>query len=120
MRFAILLPAFLLACTADDGDDPADAASEDARVLVDRGTPAAWWTPSVDTTWTWQLKDTIDTRIDAMVYDIDLIDAPDAVLDALHAANRRVVCYFSAGSSENWRDDFDALPAAALGKLLPD
>jgi hypothetical protein len=51
-------------------------------------------------------------------YDIDLFDNTDATVAALHARGVRVVCYFSAGSSENWRPDFASLPSAALGSPL--
>ena len=36
----------------------------------------------------------------------------------LQARGRKVVCYFSAGSGENWRPDYASIPAAALGKDL--
>ena len=41
---------------------------------------------------------------------------PTAELDLL--ADQVIICYFSAGSWENWRDDADDFPDAALGKTL--
>jgi hypothetical protein len=76
------------------------------------------WVPQVSDTWQWQLTGTINTRYDVTVYDIDLFDAPDAVIASLHAQGRRVVCYFSAGSAENWRPDHDRFSPADLGKPL--
>jgi hypothetical protein len=72
----------------------------------------------VDSTWTWQLTGDVDTTIDADVYDIDLFDVPDATIDGLHADGRLVVCYFSAGSSEDWRPDAGAFDPADLGRPL--
>ena len=52
----------------------------------------------------------------ARAYDIDLFDAPKSTIDALHAKKRIVICYFSAGSHENWRPDAGSFPSSALGK----
>ena len=49
------------------------------------------------------------------MYDIDLFDAPQATIDQLHGAGRIVICYFSAGTFEDWRSDAGSFPAAALG-----
>lgn len=81
-------------------------------------TNAAAWKPSVDSTWQWQLRGTINTAYVVDVYDIDLFDAPDATLATLKAAGRRVVCYFSAGSSEDWRSDFSQFQASDMGNPL--
>jgi hypothetical protein len=40
------------------------------------------------------------------MYDVDLFDVPNATIDKLHNDGRVVVCYFSAGSFENWRGDW--------------
>ncbi len=80
--------------------------------------PLAPWTPHVSDTWQWQLMGTIDTKYDVKVYDIDLFDAPDSVLSKLHSQGRRVVCYFSAGSGENWRPDYADFKASDLGNPL--
>ena len=80
--------------------------------------PDAVWAPTPDTTWQWQLTETIDTSVDATMFDVDLFDVPDAVLDELHADDRVVICYFSAGSFEDWRPDADAFPDDAIGRPL--
>ncbi len=94
------------------GFDPSDGADETG---AGQGEP---WQPAVGTTWQWQLTGEIDTSLDVQVYDIDLFDAPQATIDALHADGRIVICYFSAGSYEEWRDDADAFPPAAIGEPL--
>lgn len=76
------------------------------------------WQPSPGTNWQWQLKGSIDTSFDVEMYDIDLFDAPQSVIDQLHADGRVVICYFSAGSWEDWRDDAGDFPASVLGKPL--
>ena len=89
---------------ADDGDPPPP--------------PQGVWMPAPGTTWQWQLSGTIDTSFDVAMYDIDLFDTPQATIDELHAAGRVVICYFSAGSREDWRPDAGEFPAATLGKPL--
>jgi hypothetical protein len=76
------------------------------------------WTPRVTDTWQWQLTGKIDTGYDVDVYDIDLFEAPQATIDDLHAQGRHVVCYFSAGSGEKWRPDYDQFLPSDLGKPL--
>ncbi len=76
------------------------------------------WQPAPGTTWQWQLSGTIDTSVDVAMYDIDLFDAPQGTIDSLRAAGRVVVCYFSAGSYENWRSDEASIPMSARGNAL--
>lgn len=79
---------------------------------------ATTWVPHVSDTWQWQLTGPINTSYDVTVYDIDLFDTPEAVLATLRAQGRRIVCYFSAGSAENWRPDYGRFKASDLGKPL--
>jgi hypothetical protein len=50
------------------------------------------------------------------VYELDLFDAEQPVIDALHAAGGYVICYFSAGSFEDWRPDAEQFPKRVLGR----
>lgn len=79
-----------------------------------------WWRPSPGTSWQWQLTGTIDTSLDVAMYDVDLFDAPQAVIDRLKAEGRTVICYFSAGSHEDFRADAGRFPAGAIGSALDD
>ena len=54
----------------------------------------------------------------ATIYDIDLFDVSDTQIAALKQQGRKVICYFSAGSSENWRTDFGKFVAADKGRSL--
>jgi endo-alpha-1,4-polygalactosaminidase (GH114 family) len=76
----------------------------------------SWWHPAVGLTWQWQIGDNdIDTSIEADVYDIDLY-VDQAIIDELHAKGRKVICYISVGSWEDWRPDKDQFPPEVLGK----
>lgn len=86
--------------------------------IVTRGDGDNIWQPAPGTSWQWQLSGNIDTSIDAQMYDIDLFDTPQAVIDELHGNGRTVICYFSAGSWEDWRDDAADFPPSVLGSPL--
>jgi hypothetical protein len=73
------------------------------------------WQPGVALSWQWQLATPVDTSVAAQVYDIDGFDNPASVVGALHAQGRKVICYISAGTYENWRPDAAQFPAATLG-----
>lgn len=51
------------------------------------------------------------------VIDIDLFDNDAATIQAL-AQTKKVICYFSAGSREDWRPDDDKFTAADYGKAM--
>lgn len=76
------------------------------------------WQPAPGTSWQWQLSGSIDTSFAVQMYDIDLFDTPQSVIDQLHAGGRVVICYFSAGSWEDWRADATNFPASVLGNQL--
>ena len=48
--------------------------------------------------------------------DIDLFENSAAVVAALHARQRKVICYVSVGSWEEWRPDASGFPAEVIGK----
>jgi endo-alpha-1,4-polygalactosaminidase (GH114 family) len=100
--------------TATTGAPPDEDPDPDAPPV--QGGP--WWHPGVATSWQIQLTGDLVTDVDADLYDIDLFDAPQATIDALRADGRKVVCYFSAGSGEDWRPDHDQFDPAALGQPL--
>jgi hypothetical protein len=75
-----------------------------------------WWHPAVGLTWQWHLSEPpVDTSVEAEVYDIDLFDNDASVIDELHRQGRKVICYISVGSREDWRPDADQFPAEVLG-----
>ena len=82
---------------------------------------AVIWSPAPTTEpWQYQLLGKVDTSVEAPVYDIDGADNSAAVVDAIHARGARAVCYFSAGSYENWRADRRRFPKSVRGKPLDD
>jgi hypothetical protein len=100
-------------------DDGGLSASTAKPVVVTAATAAppsgAIWQPTPGTSWQWQLTGAIDTSFNVQMYDIDLFDTPKSTIDALHGQGRVVICYFSAGSWEDWRPDAAKFPANVKG-----
>jgi len=63
--------------------------------------------PKPGTTFQWQLSGchNVDTSVQAEVYDIDLFDSPIEKIKELKNKGKKVICYFSGGTIESWRDD---------------
>ncbi len=80
--------------------------------------PHEIWTPDLVTTWQWQLTTPVDQTVDATMYDIDLFDNDVSVISSLHAKGKKVICYFSAGSCEEWRPDATSSPQMLRERIL--
>ena len=104
-----------------DADEPGGT-SGDAN--TPSTTPGDWYQLSADATWQWQLQpsanDEINTTYAVDAYDIDVFDTPAAVIEELHAQGRCVICYFSAGTFEDFRPDAGEFEQAELGNTLED
>ncbi|KAK9350932.1 glycoside hydrolase superfamily [Lipomyces doorenjongii] len=75
--------------------------------------------PAVGTSWQIELLYPLnDTSYDVGIYDIDLFDNDPSVITELRRQGRKVICYFSAGSYENWRPDADQFESSDLGNTL--
>ncbi|MGH1450146.1 MAG: endo alpha-1,4 polygalactosaminidase [Pseudomonadaceae bacterium] len=85
-------------------------------------TGGQWYQPPVGASWQWQLyvdeEHPLNTSYDVAIYNIDLFNTSEATISALQDAGHRVVCYFSAGSWENYRRDRDQFDRQDLGKIL--
>jgi hypothetical protein len=98
---------------AGQGGNPSAAGSAGAAGSSE------YWKPSAGLSWQWQLTGTIDKTIDVAVYDIDGFDNDASVVKALHDHGRKVICYLSVGSYEDWRPDAKSFPSAVLGNDYP-
>lgn len=77
------------------------------------------WKPSAGLTWDYQLtgKIAVDS-VNVDVWDIDLFDATSTTINAIHAQGKHVICYFSAGSFEDWREDAERFQSSDTGSGL--
>lgn len=120
---AVAALCVLAACSGGSSAPAADPGTGgDPPVAAPPVAPAppvvARWQPAVGDTWQWQLAGPLNTGYAVAIYDIDLVDTPVAAIRALQLGGVRVVCYFSAGSAEDWRPDHGRFDAADMGKGL--
>lgn len=80
------------------------------------------WRPNAHAIFYLQLQANPDTplvsNVAAGIYDIDLFDTSVEQIAQLKQLGHKVVCYFSAGSSEHWRADFKHFRPADMGKNM--
>ena len=75
---------------------------------------------SQDTTWQIQYSGEINPDIKVEMFNLDLFDIPPEKINKMHQNDIFVMCYFSAGSYEDWRPDSSQFPKIILGKDLGD
>jgi len=66
----------------------------------------------------WQIQYTgeIEINLDVDMFNLDLFDTSPNIIETLHRRGIFVMCYFSAGSYEDWRPDSSQFPSEVLGK----
>lgn len=104
------------AATSPDGSMvpvPSAVESSSSTVSTDE-----MWRPEAGLSWQWQLSVPVDQSVDVDVYDIDLFENDAAVVDSLHRAGRKVVCYVDAGGWEDYRSDAGTYPESVLGNRI--
>ena len=127
LRILVLMVFLLSACSVPTAAPPTATAAPPTAVSALPPSPTASatlspepmsiWQPSPGTSWQWELSDdSINTSFDVQVYDVDLFDTPVETIEALHAQGRKVICYISVGSWEDWREDSSEFPAEVIGK----
>lgn len=68
--------------------------------------------------WQIQLYGPVNTKYDVDTYIIDLFDNSEQFISDLKLQGIEVICYFSAGSSEDWREDFSQYTEADKGREM--
>jgi hypothetical protein len=77
-----------------------------------------WYKPNTYTSWQWQLTGEINTQYDVDLYDIDLFETSNEEIQAIKNSGKKVICYFSAGSYEEGREDSDSFTSELKGKKM--
>ena len=77
-----------------------------------------WYHPDKNTTFYWQLTGELNTSVKVAIYDIDLFETSKDTIAKLHNNGKKVICYFSAGSYEDYREDSDKFPSSVIGKKM--
>ncbi len=77
-----------------------------------------WYHPKATTSWQWQLNGTLNLGYNVDLYDVDLFDTSKKTIRLLHKDGKKVICYFSAGSYEDWREDADRFAENVKGMQM--
>jgi hypothetical protein len=112
---------FLVGCGGSSSSSSDSSATEQTKIfdaMVEPYTTGTWYKPEKQTSWQWQLQGDINTSYDVEIYDIDLFDSEATFIESLKNDGKKVICYFSAGSWENWRSDKDDFPSSVLGDAM--
>ncbi|KAJ3462777.1 hypothetical protein MRS44_007563 [Fusarium solani] len=108
----------------DNGASDTNTSDDHDSALKARG---KIWQPKVGSPWQIVLLKPIKLNDDGTaddlepnvgIYDLDLYDNDAETFAALRKAGKKIICYFSAGSWENWRDDKNQFKKSDLGKTL--
>lgn len=106
--------ALLVSCTANLDEPPASPPPTIAPVQTVNPPPEL----SSEMSWQIQYSGEIDYSIDVDVYNLDLFDTDAETIANLKDRGVFVMCYFSAGSHEDWRPDTNDFPTDVLGKPM--
>eukprot|EP00903_Cladosiphon_okamuranus_P020129 g18483.t1 len=97
------------------------------RAIGDFSVPEAassWYQPVLGTAWEWQIdgKPIPGGNGPGSLYDVELYDIDysysSAVIADLQRKGKKVMCYVSAGTSEDFRDDINLFPEAVKGGIV--
>jgi hypothetical protein len=117
LRPLVGVAAFLLVL-AGCSDSAAQPTSSDPATQAIKPRSGELWVPEQGAPWQWQLSGTLDLSVDVPVYDVDFEKTSAAQVAELQGKGRRVICYVSVGSHENFRPDQAQFPAGVLGKPM--
>lgn len=121
MRFSAL---FILILLFASGCDTSSTPEENKEPSIDLNAPPVtigeWYKPALSVSWQWQIQGDLNTTYDVDLYNIDLFDVSKEQIEALQGADKRVICYFSGGSYEEWRSDAGQFNSKDLGNALDD
>jgi hypothetical protein len=106
---SLSLSVILTACGSETLSASSDSASTNATSSIIPNSSASWFL---------QLQGDIDLEKDVDLYEVDLFDTPSENITYLKSRGVTVICYFSAGSYEDWREDAEDFSDADLGNAL--
>jgi len=123
-KVLIIITAITLlsSCTSSQkalGSAVPEETDESYLPLVLKPTPKqTHWQPKPGTSWQIQYEGELDLSLNVEIYNLDLFETSKDTIDDLHEFGKKVMCYFSAGSYEEWRPDADQFPDSVLGNEM--
>jgi hypothetical protein len=104
-----------IACHVVASSEVYASASGAATVQVSADTR---YRPGITATWQWQMSGALDSSYDVGLYVVDLFDSASADIQSLHTQGRKIACWFSAGTAEDWRPDYSRFLPADQGNAV--
>ncbi|CAI7782224.1 unnamed protein product [Closterium sp. NIES-53] len=91
-----------------------------AVCLAANVTSNGWFVPTPGTSFYWQIS---DTNLDASshnekVFDVDGFSVSASTISRLKTMGKKVICYFSFGTAEDYRGDYNHFPRSTLGGMV--
>lgn len=109
----------------DSTQDNDDSGQDNGGSGNPNGSPnrTSTWQPSVNATWQIVLQSAVklnngSASPDVAIWDLDLFDNNATTFSALQRQGKKIICYFSAGSYEDFRPDKGRFSQSDLGKPL--
>ena len=103
-------------CNSGDGSNTTSNSGSVPAPVAPTVAAGDWYRPPLNVTWQWQLKGKVNTGYPVEIYDIDLFDSSELLIDSIQSSGSKAICYFSAGSYEKWRPDVSEFSEADLGE----
>ena len=82
---------------------------------IEVGEAEKFYQPSLGSSFSLQFVEPINTSYDTDIYDLDAFDTDVSLITDLHAQGKKVFCYISVGSWEEWRPDAADFPPEVIG-----
>ncbi|MHB1325265.1 MAG: endo alpha-1,4 polygalactosaminidase [Thermoleophilia bacterium] len=105
-------------CNSGDGSNTTSSSGSVPAPVAPTVAAGDWYRPPLNVTWQWQLKGKVNTGYPVEIYDIDLFDSSEPLIDSIQSSGSKVTCYFSAGSYEKWWPDAAEFSQDDLGSVL--
>lgn len=83
--------------------------------------PTSLWKPAVGSSFQIVLSKVVNPVAitpDVDAFEIDLFDTPVDTISSLKEQGKKVICYFSAGTADNWRPDYNEFLPSDMGNPM--
>lgn len=99
-----------------------DSSNPSVTPLPNGTVPSTVWQPKAGTSWDIQLSAPLDpsNATNFAAWDFDLFDNSKETIATMQSRGTKVICYFSAGTKEDWRPDAGNFTKSDLGSPMGD
>jgi len=111
----LALATIVTACSAPAAAPLPVSSPQETAAPPDASPPVTKDLP-LGASWQIQYSGEIDLSLEVDVYNLDLFETSAEDIASLHARDIYVMCYFSAGSWEEWRPDAERFPPEVIGR----